>query len=131
MSNKNTKLCKNKYYGCNNRVAKHIARCSECHTKYLVRSNKDINALKCACGNVAGLGQTKCKQCHEVQLTIEKLEDKILTCKKCNELAKILLEARDALPAIPLAAAKMRGLDLSLADRIEDALEPWKTGEIK
>lgn len=45
---------------------------------------------------------------------------------KCVELAKLLLEARDALPAIPLAKAKFMQLDLTLANRIEDALEPWR-----
>jgi len=47
-------------------------------------------------------------------------------CQKCNELAKLLLEARDALPAITLASARLRGIDLTLADRIEWALEPWR-----
>lgn len=51
------------------------------------------------------------------------------TCEKCNELARLLLEARDALPAISLASAKLRGISLSFADRIEDALEPWKIKE--
>lgn len=46
--------------------------------------------------------------------------------EKCRELAKLLLEARDALPAISLTAARLRGIDLSLADRIEAALEPWR-----
>ena len=46
--------------------------------------------------------------------------------EKCRELAKLLLEARDALPAISLATARFRGIDLSLADRIETALEPWR-----
>lgn len=47
-------------------------------------------------------------------------------CKKCNELARLLLEARDALPAISLASAKLHHVDLSLDRRIEDALEPWR-----
>ena len=47
--------------------------------------------------------------------------------EKCRELAKLLLEARDALPAISMASARLRGIDLSLADRIEAALEPWKS----
>lgn len=47
--------------------------------------------------------------------------------QKCRELAKLLLEARDALPAITMTAARLRGIDLTLADRIEAALEPWKT----
>jgi hypothetical protein len=50
-------------------------------------------------------------------------------CKKCNELAILLLECRDALPAISLVSAKLRGVKLDLADRIEDALEPWRIVE--
>lgn len=45
--------------------------------------------------------------------------------------AVLLLECRDALPAISLATAKLRGLDLTLADRIEKMLEPWKVPEGK
>lgn len=45
---------------------------------------------------------------------------------KIEEMFKLLLECRDALPAIPLASAKLRGLDLRLADRIEDCIEPWR-----
>ena len=48
------------------------------------------------------------------------------TCLKCNQLAKLLLECRDALPAISLSSARLHGVSLSLADRIEDAIEPWK-----
>ena len=48
------------------------------------------------------------------------------TCPKCNELAMLLLEARDALPAIHMTTARLRGISLSLADRIEFALEPWR-----
>lgn len=47
-------------------------------------------------------------------------------CKKCNELAYLLLEARDALPAISMVSAKLHNVSLSLADRIETALEPWR-----
>ncbi len=53
-------------------------------------------------------------------ITIENPEE------KCRELAQLLLEARDALPAISLTSARLRGIDLSLADRIETALEPWR-----
>ena len=44
-----------------------------------------------------------------------------------RELILLLIEARDALPAITLTAAKLRGVDLTLADRIEAALKPWET----
>ena len=47
-------------------------------------------------------------------------------CPKCNELARLLLECRDALPAISLSSAKLHNVSLSLSERIEDALEPWK-----
>ena len=48
------------------------------------------------------------------------------TCIKCNELAKLLLEARDALPAITLTQARIKNISLTLDIRIEAALEPWK-----
>ena len=38
----------------------------------------------------------------------------------------LLLECRDALPAISLASAKLHNVDLTLPDRIERALEPWR-----
>jgi hypothetical protein len=48
-----------------------------------------------------------------------------MACDKCKELARLLLECRDALPAISTVAARLHNIDLSLADRIEEALEPW------
>ena len=45
---------------------------------------------------------------------------------KCMELAQLLLEARDALPAISTVSARLHNIDLRLADRIEDALAPWR-----
>lgn len=53
-------------------------------------------------------------------------KDERFTHEKCRELFRLLIEARDALPAIPLASAKLRNIDLSLADRIDACLEPWK-----
>lgn len=47
-------------------------------------------------------------------------------CKKCTELAMLLVECRDALPAISLVSARLHNVDLRLADRIERALEPWR-----
>lgn len=46
--------------------------------------------------------------------------------EKCVQLARLLLEARDALPAIDIVRARLYNVDLSLADRIEEALEPWR-----
>lgn len=47
-------------------------------------------------------------------------------CKKCNDLAKLLIECRDALPAISIVSARLHHVDLSLADRIEEVLKPWE-----
>lgn len=49
--------------------------------------------------------------------------------EKAVQLAKLLLEARDALPAISVVAAQIHRIDLSLADRIEEALEIWRDDE--
>lgn len=45
---------------------------------------------------------------------------------KCIELARLVIECRDALPAISMASARLHNVDLSLADRIEIALKPWE-----
>ena len=45
---------------------------------------------------------------------------------KGKQLLALLLECRDALPAISLTSAKLRGIDLNLDKRIEDALKPWE-----
>lgn len=45
---------------------------------------------------------------------------------KVAEILNLLIEARDALPAITLASAKLRNIDLSLAARIDEALKPWE-----
>jgi hypothetical protein len=47
-------------------------------------------------------------------------------CEKCDELARLLIECRDALPAISMASARLHGVSLSLATRIESALKPWE-----
>lgn len=49
----------------------------------------------------------------------------IQSCQKCKELARLLIESRDALPAISLISARLYGVDLTLAARIEAALELW------
>lgn len=46
---------------------------------------------------------------------------------KVKELLRLLIECRDALPAISETSARLHGLDLSLASRIDDCLEPWAT----
>lgn len=49
--------------------------------------------------------------------------------EKIKAMAKLLLECRDALPAISIASARLHHIDLTLADRIEDQLAPWKIEE--
>lgn len=46
---------------------------------------------------------------------------------RTKRLAKLLVECRDALPAISTVAAKIHGVDLTLADRIDQELLPWRT----
>lgn len=48
---------------------------------------------------------------------------------KMAEMAQLLVECRDALPAITLVSARLHGVDLTLADRIEKCLEPWEIKE--
>lgn len=45
---------------------------------------------------------------------------------KCREMMLLLIESRDAIPAILLSSAKLRGISLSLADRFETCLKPWE-----
>lgn len=47
-------------------------------------------------------------------------------CDKCWKLARLLIECRDALPAISLASTKLHGVRPDLADRIAEALKPWE-----
>ena len=47
-------------------------------------------------------------------------------CEKCNQLARLLIECRDALPAISLASARLHGVKLDLDVRIAEALKPWE-----
>lgn len=47
--------------------------------------------------------------------------------EKIREMILLLIECRDALPAITMTVARLRGIDLSLADRIESCLKPWET----
>ncbi len=48
---------------------------------------------------------------------------------KCVALAHLLIECRDALPAINAASARLHHVRLDLADRIDSALEPWAMRE--
>ena len=47
-------------------------------------------------------------------------------CEKCNELAYLLVECRDALPAITIERAKLYNVRLDLDKRIAAALKPWE-----
>lgn len=48
---------------------------------------------------------------------------------KLKEMFLLLVEARDALPAISLTSARLHNVSLSLADRIEKCLEPWRVAD--
>ncbi len=52
--------------------------------------------------------------------TLDEYEDKI------REMFSLLVEARDTLPAISLVSARLNNVSLTLANRIEEALEPWR-----
>ncbi len=45
---------------------------------------------------------------------------------KRQDMPALLLECRDALPAISLTSARLHNVSLTLADRIEAALAPWE-----
>ena len=45
---------------------------------------------------------------------------------KQKQLISLLIECRDALLAISLTSARLHGVDLGLADKIETALKPWE-----
>lgn len=49
---------------------------------------------------------------------------------KLREALHLLVECRDALPAISMASARLHGVSLDLDKRIEAFLEPWKTGTL-
>jgi hypothetical protein len=46
------------------------------------------------------------------------------------DLVKLLIECRDTLPAISVVTARLRNIDLRLADRIDTALKPWAIREM-
>jgi hypothetical protein len=48
---------------------------------------------------------------------------------RTESLARLLIEARDALPAISMTSARLHNVSLSLANRIEQALKPWEIQE--
>ena len=48
---------------------------------------------------------------------------------KMREMITLLIECRDALPAISLVSAKLHGVDLGLADKIEACLKPWEQSQ--
>ncbi len=49
--------------------------------------------------------------------------------EKIREMVGLLIESRDALPAIKMVVAKLQGIDLTLANRIDKCLEPWITSD--
>ncbi len=52
-----------------------------------------------------------------------------LHTEKETALARLLLECRDAISCISMAQARLHSVSLTLADRIDTALEPWKVAD--
>ena len=48
---------------------------------------------------------------------------------KFKEILYLIIQCRDALPAISITAARLHGIDLTLADRIDTCLIPFKVEE--
>jgi len=48
---------------------------------------------------------------------------------KIKEMFYLIIECRDALPAITMTAAKIHKINLSLANRIDECLIPFETTE--
>jgi len=61
---------------------------------------------------------TSNRLCEEAADRIAELEARL------DAMMPLFEEARDALPAIPLASAKLRGIRLDLADRMDDVGDP-------
>lgn len=61
----------------------------------------------------------------------DELTDKTELKNKMNRMARLLIECRDALPAISMVSARLNNIDLGLASRIEDELLPWEVKDGK
>ena len=61
-----------------------------------------------------------------MNVTEQIASDPTAVAAKLREMANLLVECRDALPAISMSSAKLRNIDLTLADRIEACLKPWE-----
>lgn len=69
-----------------------------------------------------------CPECHYDPFEYQDLTGSLKAddpFEKITEMFHLLIECRDALPAIDKASARVRGISLSLADRIDTCLEPW------
>ena len=58
-----------------------------------------------------------------------KLAAREVELAKRKGMPQLLLECRDALPAISLVAAKLHNVDLTLGHRIEQVLAPWRVAD--
>jgi hypothetical protein len=57
---------------------------------------------------------------------VEKDKELAEVLQQRGQMIRLLIECRDALPAISLASARLHGVNLDLADRIEEILKPWE-----
>lgn len=49
--------------------------------------------------------------------------------EKIKQAANLLIECRDALPAITVVQQRLHGVSRNLDKRIEDWLEPWRIAD--
>lgn len=68
---------------------------------------------------------------HITQAALEAEREREAMKRRLDAMLPLFQEARDALPAIPLTAAKLHGIDLTLADRMDGVGIPerWKARE--
>ena len=68
---------------------------------------------------------------HEAEELLAEIDRLRRVERRFCAMLPLFQEARDALPAISLASAKLRGISLSLADRMDDVgiADRWKSVE--
>jgi hypothetical protein len=67
----------------------------------------------------------ECPECLEKSDTTM-LDEEWKKEPRAQEMARLLVECRDALPAISLVSARLHNISPTLADRVEAVLKPWK-----
>lgn len=113
------------------RLAKPIANLgdSELCAQYLSElafANAELDRVREAVGH---LRSSSCPLLTTIAYNRQRTEVLELELAKHRGMPALLLECRDALPAISLTSARLYNVSLTLADRIEAALAPWEVKE--